>query len=70
MSQDRVESSGVRFGCGFVFGLVFGVFSLSGFAFAFDHTEALILLGVAVACGYAAMRFGDRFWHWIAKWYS
>ena len=62
-SQER----GIRFGCGFVVGVVF----VTGcwIAFAVDQgyfVVALALLSGLVG-GFAAMKYGDAFWEWLSR---
>jgi len=58
---DRLEK-GIRFGCGFLFG-VFITFA-SGLAYLLWNTHYLVAACIVLAllCGYCAMRFGDSFW--------
>ena len=53
---------GVRFGCGFIFGCFIAV--VSGLAYFLWDTRyvAAACLVLALAFGYLAMKFGDRFW--------
>ncbi len=58
---------GIRFGCGFLFGAVWGVWaSLTWLADATNWWIASAAV-IAIVCGLLAMRFGDRFWEWVAK---
>ncbi len=59
-----------RFGCGFVLGLVF--FGLSSFAFLIEEGNAYIaaIFVAAIACGLAALWFGDAFWRAFGRWFS
>ncbi len=58
----------IRFGCGFIFGGIFGfivvlreVYQMTGLAWTF-------VVGIALVCGYLALRCGDEFWESIGKW--
>lgn len=68
MMANGLETNGSRFGCGFIFGVVLGLLSLLGMTYLLGFAELFIVLGVAVICGFAAMKFGNRFWQWIARW--
>ncbi len=66
---DKTEL-GMRFGCGFVFGLAFfGLFSM-WFAYEDRGFTVVVILVAAFAFGLAALRFGDAFWRWFARWLS
>ena len=65
---DTLEK-GIRFGCGFLFGLLAAI----GGGFVYlgwraQYIAAGCLLG-GLLCGYAAMRFGDRFWAGLSRWW-
>jgi hypothetical protein len=66
---DKTEK-GIRFGCGFVLGLF--VFGLSSMWFAYEDRGFYLVtvLVAALAFGLAALRFGDAFWRWFARWFS
>jgi hypothetical protein len=59
----------IRFGCGFVFGL----FTAGGSGFLYLVWNAYYIaawcLLVGVLFGFAAMRFGDAFWHSLGKYW-
>ncbi len=61
---------GIRFGCGFVFGLL--LFGLSAIWFITEGLSAYLIFVfvAATALGLAAVKFGDAFWRWISKWLS
>jgi len=64
---DRLE-----FWVRFAFGAVSGVFiSLKLFLIYFEHprVSAVITLGLAIACGLAAARWGDKFWQKVLAWW-
>jgi hypothetical protein len=63
---DRLEK-GVRFGCGFLFGCFAALGALlTSVSGAYPVAALCVLTGVVI--GYAAMRFGDRFWWWLSSW--
>jgi len=57
----------LRFGCGFIFGLL--VTGLSGFLWsvASGHYVVAVSVLAALICGVLALRYGDRFWHWLSR---
>ncbi len=59
----------IRFGCGFLFGLVIGFFEFARILYSTDSAGFLILLTVMLApvCGLLAIKFGDRFWHYVLE---
>jgi hypothetical protein len=63
-----IESNGARFGCGFVFGLVFSAIGLFAYMSTFGYFESVAIIVTAVVFGFAALKFGDVFWRWVAKW--
>ena len=66
---DKIEM-GFRFGCGFVFGLL--LFGLSSIWFVYEDRGVYVasVIAAAFVFGLAAMRFGDGFWRWFARWFS
>lgn len=63
VSSPDTQEKGVRFGCGFVLGLLLG--GLGGARMFFDDGSAILAVTIVVAMvpGLSAMRFGDSFWH-------
>ncbi len=59
----------IRFGCGFVVGLMLGVGSI--FGLLSEPIELAIggSLVVAMVCGYLAMRRGEGFWESLSRWF-
>jgi len=68
LAANSLETNGARFGCGFVFGVVFGAFSAIGVAYSNGFEFIAIVLTIALVFGFAAMRFGDAFWRWVKNW--
>ena len=66
---DKIEK-GFRFGCGFVFGLLFFGFSSIWFVYEDVGVYVVAVLIAAIVFGLAALRFGDGFWRWFARWFS
>lgn len=65
---DNLEK-GVRFGCGFTFGIaVVTVGFLRGASFIVDSPWATGI-AVAVVCGFLALKYGDDFWRILSDWY-
>ncbi len=64
---DRAEK-GIRFGCGFLAGAVFG--GLWAVNLAADDLAVVLLLAGSLALVFAvlAVRHGDRFWHALGRW--
>ena len=58
--RDKLEST-VRFGCGAIFGGLISAWLFFRWIDAAPRFIVVIVL-IAVICGLAAMRFGDRFW--------
>ena len=69
MTPGSIESKKGRFGCGFVFGLVFT--GMSGAAIAFTDGKLFVATTVlfSLIFGLAAMRYGDDFWRWVGNWF-
>ena len=54
----------VRFGCGFLFGLLVGFFEAARYLYR-HYPASMLTTGIVVGaliCGWLAMRYGDRFW--------
>ncbi len=60
----------VRFGCGFIFGLLVGGINTVYFLHDAGYGTAAIVLVLAVISAFLSMRCGSVFWRWIAKWIS
>jgi hypothetical protein len=58
----------VRFGCGFVFGLVAGCLAALKYAAGSGSFFWMIVAGVAILLGLIAVRYGDKFWASVADW--
>lgn len=62
---DRIEK-GIRFGCGTIFGLMFGVYLALRYlrpAIIHDFGSGIVLIGfIALVCGLLAVKLGDGFW--------
>ena len=61
---DRLQF-GVRFGCGFLFAIVF-VLSLGGFASLGGFVALTLIVGLIF--GLLAAKYGDRFWQKLSDW--
>ena len=68
MTPGSTESKKARFGCGFVFGLVFAGMSGATVAFTEGKLFLAITLLLSVIFGLVAMQFGDGFWRWVGNW--
>jgi len=66
-NADSAEK-GIRFGCGFVFGLLVGGISSLRWYYEAGNSTAVATIVIALVFGFAALRFGDVFWRWLAKW--
>ncbi len=58
----------VRFGCGFLFGSVFGFLVVVREVALFTGPFWLCVGGVAVLFGILAVRYGDDFWRGLPNW--
>ena len=62
----------IRFGCGFTFGAGAAVLWLL-FSSWRGYYILAACLALALICGYAAVKLGDRFWHdnpwWLPWWW-
>jgi hypothetical protein len=58
----------VRFGCGFVFGLL--IVGFSGFMWMVVGGYYVVALAMAcgLVCGLLAIRYGDHFWYSMRNW--
>lgn len=68
MKPDKSEKR-IRFGCGFVFGLIVGFFFTLSHIIETWGGVILIALSVAVVCGLLARRYGDDFWYSLKDWF-
>ena len=65
---DNTEK-GIRFGCGFLFGLVLVGVSSLWWGLYDRNLYVVTTLLMALAFGFAALRFGDAFWRWLGRWF-
>ena len=67
-ATERAEKA-TRFGCGFLFGVVFGGFAAARLFYENGFVVLAATALVSTFLGLAAVQFGDRFWlslkHWI-----
>jgi hypothetical protein len=64
---DRLEK-GIRFGCGFLLGCFIAVGALLT-SLSSAHSLAASCMLIGLICGWAALRFGDRFWDHVRRWW-
>ena len=70
MSPVDKTDSAIRFGCGFVVGLFVFAITFIGVFYDDPGPYIAIVLVSGVAFGLAALKFGDAFWHWFARWFT
>jgi hypothetical protein len=64
---DSLEKK-VRFGCGFLFGLVIGLLEFTRIFLFSSGSTLIVTVGiVAVVCGLLALKYGDRFWYYVLE---
>jgi hypothetical protein len=68
MAPDISEKR-IRFGCGFVFGLIVGFFTAITYVFETWGFIILVSLCAAIVCGLLAKKYGDAFWYSIRNWW-
>ncbi len=59
----------LRFGCGFIFGAGIGLFYIARYVYDFNGLVRLGVFGIALVCGFLALRFGDAFWRFISDYF-
>lgn len=67
-SQPDPFEKKVRFGCGFLLGIVIGLAEVT--RHAYEQTGGVsfaVIASLGVLCGVLAMKYGDRFWHRISR---
>jgi len=67
MEPPDAQEKGIRFGCGFAFGLV--IFGASSIAWSFTsgfYAASWVVVGAAMF-GVLAMQFGDSFWDRLSQ---
>lgn len=67
-NPDKFEIK-VRFGCGALLGLFIGIFVAARITYESFGAFAVIWLAVIIVCGLLAVRYGDRFWEDLGKWW-
>ena len=68
MQPDKTEKA-LRFGCGFIFGLVAGFFTAFQWVMSTWGGLAALAFASAVICGLLAMKYGDAFWYSLKDWW-
>jgi hypothetical protein len=60
----------IRFGCGFLFGLVIGLFEFARVLYtSAGLVVAVSAVSAALVCCWLAMKYGDRFWtELLSRW--
>jgi hypothetical protein len=58
----------VRFGCGFLFGVVFGGAAAVRTFYDSGYTVVAATILVSTVFGLLAIRYGDRYWLSLKKW--
>jgi hypothetical protein len=64
MKPDKTENK-IRFGCGFIFGLVLGFVYAIGWVAVTWGVFVAIVIATAIVCGLLAMKYGDSFWYYL-----
>jgi hypothetical protein len=59
----------IRFGCGFIFGGLFGFIVVLREVYQMTGMAWTCIAGIAILCGCLALRYGDEFWESITKWW-
>ena len=59
---------GIRFGCGFFLGLVFGGLGAARWIYEDGHTIVATAIVIALIFGLAALHFGESFWRALKHW--
>lgn len=60
--------TGIRFGCGFVFGLMCATGTLVFGLATEDRGVLALVVVVAIVCGLLAARYGDLLWTRLSRW--
>lgn len=60
----------IRFGCGFILGLLFFGVSSIWFVIEDRDTYVVAILVAAIVFGLTAMQFGSAFWKALGRWFS
>jgi len=68
VKPDRTEK-GIRFGCGFAFGLFVGFLAAARYMYHSAGWLATVAFATALLCGWLAMRCGDEFWESLRHWW-
>ena len=63
MEFPDAQEKRIRFGCGFVLGLVLA--ASGAFVVVFENVYYFVALSLisGLVCGLGAMKYGDEFWH-------
>lgn len=65
-TPDNMEK-GIRFGCGFIFGLMVGGVFLAFTLIDSDNGSIAAVIGLGFACALLSLRYGGVFWRVISK---
>jgi hypothetical protein len=68
-----IQEKGIRFGCGFVVGLLLTASYAISLSVTNGYYSVAVLIVGGVICGLLAMKYGDRFWDgfrgWVSRWW-
>lgn len=68
MESPNKTEKGIRFGCGFILGLILGGLGAAKMFYDSGNTIVAVTLFVALFLGLAATHFGDSFWQSLKHW--
>ncbi|MEJ2039424.1 MAG: hypothetical protein P8X55_10865 [Desulfosarcinaceae bacterium] len=68
MQPDKSEKR-IRFGCGFIFGMILGFFTAITWMTSTWGIVVFVTLGAAIVFGLLARKYGDAFWHSLKNWW-
>ncbi len=67
MDKPDTTEKGIRFGCGFLFGLFLGAILAVSATYGNGESAIAIVIATAFVVAVASMKFGDSFWRWLSR---
>lgn len=69
MDADETEGKGIRFGCGFIIGILLCGTGWIAYSLSNDYWVMAFAVAGGLLFGFAAMKYGDKFWEGIYRWW-
>lgn len=69
MDSEETEGKGIRFGCGFVVGVLLSGTGWIAYSLSNDYWIMAFSAAIGLLFGVGAMKYGGKFWEDIYRWW-